>query len=91
MADETELPQEPKQNVVKLRPNQKAVPEKEEGIPVDDYLKEAIGKLSGVIIIGYTQDKDELEYFASSFEDSSEVVWLLERFKFILLSEPDDL
>ena len=53
-------------------------------------LQEALGKLSGVILLGYTDEKDEREYFATSIEDSAEVVWLLERFKYHLISESGD-
>lgn len=57
-------------------------------LPPDRVLDAAIGKLEGVVIIGY--DKDGSEYFASSISDGADVVWLMERAKKKLLeiSEP---
>ena len=43
----------------------------------------AEGHLEGVVILGY--DKDGEEYFASSYADGGEVLWLLERCKIRLL------
>ena len=54
----------------------------------NDILKEAMGKLEKVIIIGYTEEGDE--YFSSSFADGPTAVWLLERMKLLLLSIVDD-
>ncbi len=54
----------------------------------DAVLKEAIGKLEGVIVIGY--DKDEEEYFASSYADGGDTLWLIERFKKMLMEVPDE-
>ena len=51
-------------------------------------LEAAKGKLAGVIVIGF--DKDGGEYFASSYADGSDVLWLLERFKMKLLAVPDE-
>lgn len=39
--------------------------------------------LTAVVILGY--DADEEEYFASSFADGGDVLWLLERLKLKLL------
>ena len=39
--------------------------------------------LEGVVILGYDADGDE--YFASSYADGGEVLWLLERAKLNLL------
>ena len=47
----------------------------------------ALGRLSTVVIVGYT--KEEYEYYASSTDDSAEIVWLLERMKKFLLDEAD--
>jgi hypothetical protein len=90
MADESKPPQDQKQNVVKLKLPQKPQPEDETSGRSDEVLREALGKLSGVILLGYTDEKDEMEYFATSIEDSAEVVWLLERFKYHLISESGD-
>lgn len=57
-------------------------------MPADLILQEATGKLSGVIVIGWT--KDEIEYFASSIADGGDVLWLLERFKKSLLETADE-
>jgi hypothetical protein len=92
MTDESKSPQDHKQNVVKLKLPQK--PQLDDGDDTssrsDEVLREALGKLSGVILLGYTDEKDEMEYFATSIEDSAEVVWLLERFKYHLISESSD-
>ena len=54
----------------------------------DDILDEAKGKLEKVMIIGYTEDGEE--YLASSFADGMVAVWLLERFKHLLINIVDD-
>ena len=54
----------------------------------DDILEEAKGKLEKVMIIGYTDDGEE--FMASSFADGMTAVWLLERFKHLLISIVDD-
>lgn len=54
----------------------------------DDMLKEAMGKLEKVLIIGYTNDGDE--FISSSFADGPTAVWLLERMKILLLSIVDE-
>lgn len=56
-------------------------------IPPDDVLHAAIGKLSGAIVIGVNTDGNE--YFASSYSDGAQMLWLLERFKMRLLSMED--
>ena len=48
-------------------------------LPPDRILEEAIGKLEGVVILGY--EKDGNEYFASSYADGGLVNWLLDRCK----------
>jgi len=53
----------------------------------DMILREAIGELEGVAIIGYA--KDGTEHFASSYADGGTVVWLLERAKFKLMQISD--
>ena len=52
--------------------------------PPDQILKAAVGKLEGVVIMGFTADGDE-EYFVSSYADGGTVLWLLERLKKQLL------
>jgi hypothetical protein len=53
-------------------------------LPPDRVLESAVGKLEGVVILGY--DKDGEEYFASSYADGADVLWLMERAKLDLLS-----
>ena len=50
----------------------------------DMVLENTKGKLKGVILIGY--DKGGEEYFASTYADGGDVLWLLERMKLRLLS-----
>ena len=45
-------------------------------IPADKVLKEAMGKLEGVVIIGF--DKEGGAYTASTYADGGTVLWLLE-------------
>lgn len=54
----------------------------------DVVLENTKGKLEGLIIIGY--DKDGQEYFASSYADGGDVLWLLERMKLRLLNMADE-
>ena len=55
----------------------------------DMVLENTKGKLEGVILIGY--DKEGEEYFASTYADGGDVLWLLERMKIRLLNvEGDD-
>ena len=56
-------------------------------MPPDQILEAAVGKLEGVVIMGFTADGDE-EYFASSYADGGTVLWLLERLKKRLI-DPD--
>lgn len=53
-------------------------------LPPDRVLEGAMGQLEGVVVIGY--DKDGDEYFASTYADGGEVLWLLERLKLSLLN-----
>lgn len=55
----------------------------------DTVLENNKGKLEGLVILGY--DKDGDEYFASTYADGSEVLWLLERCKKMLLEVQDGL
>ena len=50
----------------------------------DMVLENTKVKLEGVILIGY--DKDGEEYFASTYADGGDVLWLLERMKLRLLN-----
>ena len=56
-------------------------------LPVDKVLEAAKGELEGAVIMGYTKDGDL--YFASTYADGGEVLWLLENCKKKLL-ETDD-
>ena len=56
-------------------------------LPPDRMLEGAKGKLSKVVIMGFTEDGDE--YFASSQADGGDVMWLMERCKKRLLEYPD--
>ncbi len=56
-------------------------------MPPDRILEAAKDKLEGVVILGFTKDGDE--YFASSYADGGEMLWLLERAKKALLSMPE--
>ena len=50
----------------------------------DIVLENTKGKLEGLVICGY--DKDGQEYFASTYADGGDVLWLLERMKLRLLT-----
>jgi hypothetical protein len=52
-------------------------------LPADRILENAIGELDGVVILGYQKDGEE--FFASSYADGGDVLWLLERCKKQLL------
>ena len=53
-------------------------------LPPDRVLDGAKGKLEGLVILGY--DKEGNEYFASTYADGGDVLWLLERCKVNLLT-----
>lgn len=46
-------------------------------IDPNQVLAEAQGKLKGVVVIGFEQDADGTFYFASSYGDGGDVLWLL--------------
>lgn len=52
-------------------------------LPVDRVLEGAKDRLDDVVIMGY--DKDGELYFASTYADGGEVLWLLEKCKIALL------
>lgn len=54
-------------------------------IPADRVLRAAMDVLEGVVVLGY--DADGEEYFASSYADGGDVIWLLERCKKLLLED----
>jgi len=59
-------------------------------IPPDDVLTSGMGKLSGVVLVGYTNDGQE--YIASSMSDGPQMVWLLERAKlYVIEDEQNDI
>jgi hypothetical protein len=49
----------------------------------DRVLRAAEGRLKKVLILGIT--KDGLEYFAGSLSDGAEVLWMMERLKWLML------
>lgn len=53
-------------------------------LPADQILESAIGKLEGVVVLGY--DKDGHEYFASSYADGGDMLWLLKRCEHALMN-----
>jgi hypothetical protein len=55
----------------------------------DLILREAVGKLEGCVIAGF--DKAGRQYFASSYADGAEVVYHLERAKWLLMRRLDEL
>lgn len=55
----------------------------------DLILQEAVGKLEGCVIVGF--DKDGNDFFASSYADSGDVVYHLERGKWRLMKLEDEL
>lgn len=54
-------------------------------LPPDRVLEKAVGEMSGVVVLGY--DKDGNEYFASSYADGGEILWLLEMCKKRLMED----
>lgn len=56
-------------------------------IEPDKVLNGAVGELSTAIVIGYEHDGGE--YFASSITNRAEILWLVERFKQMVLSAED--
>lgn len=53
----------------------------------DVVLENNKGKLDGLVILGWGKDGEE--YFASSYADGADVLWLLERCKKMLLEVGD--
>ena len=51
---------------------------------IEDAVK---AELTDIVICGYTKDGEE--YFAASFADGGEVLWLIERLKMKLLRMPE--
>lgn len=58
-------------------------------LPVDRVLEAAKEKLDGVILLGYEKNGDF--YFASTFADGGDVLWLLENCKMELLKIAEEL
>ena len=58
-------------------------------IPADRILEGFVGQLDSVVIMGWTKDGEEL--FASSLADGGDVLWLMERFKAVLLNPELDV
>lgn len=57
-------------------------------LPPDRILEQAIGKLKGVVVIGW--DHDGQFYGASSYADGGDCLWLLELCKKALLEARTD-
>jgi len=56
----------------------------------DTTLENTKGKLKGFVILGY--NVDGAEYFASTYADGGDVLWLMERMKLRLLNViPEDV
>ncbi len=58
-------------------------------LPPDRVLENCQGKLEGVVILGWTLEGNE--FFASSYADGGDALWLLERAKMALLSVPEHM
>jgi len=56
-------------------------------LPVDRVLESAKDTMTGVVLLGY--DKEDNEYFASTFADGGDVLWLLRRCEQKLLDMGD--
>ena len=57
-------------------------------LPVERVLEEAKQYMTGVVLIGY--DNEGCHYFASTFADGGEVLWLLEKCKQTLMEVSSD-
>ena len=57
--------------------------------PPERVLDNAPRDMSGVVVMGYTADGDE--YFASSYADGGEVLWIMERCKKRLMEMPETI
>lgn len=55
----------------------------------DIVLENTKGKLEGFVICGY--DHMGIEYFASTYADGGDVLWLLERMKLRLLNIAEEI
>lgn len=53
----------------------------------DITLESLKGKLSGFVVAGYTPEGEE--FFASTYADGGDALWLAERFKLQLLRQVD--
>ena len=53
-------------------------------IDPDLVIEQIRGRLEGVVILGYNKNGEE--YFASSYADGGDVLWLIERMKLALLT-----
>ena len=59
-------------------------------LPPDKILETAMGKLDGVVIIGFVKgDKGGQVYAASSYADGGDVLWLLEACKNLMMNSID--
>ena len=53
----------------------------------DDTLKEHLGKLKHVVIIGVCKDEEGGIHFASTYDDKAGTLWLLECAKDMLMTK----
>ncbi len=58
-------------------------------LPPDRILEQSKGELEGVVVIGVGK-KDGEDYFASSYADGGQVLWMLEKAKKALLEVFED-
>lgn len=56
-------------------------------LDADRTLRNLIGKLEGFVLAGY--EKNGIEFFASTYADGGDALWLLERCKKALLESAD--
>ena len=57
-------------------------------LPADQVLDAAMGKMEGVVILGY--DKEGYEYFATTYADGGTVLWLLDRCRQKLIRDQEE-
>lgn len=89
----------PKLAIVKEGDDREAPPHNLVRLPVitrlnmepDEILREALGRLESVVIVGYTPDPEGDVYFASSVADAGTVAWLLQRGIYKLNQKCDEM
>jgi len=53
----------------------------------DEILERAKGKLKRVVVLGVLDDEYETEFFTGNTDDGSQVLWLIERLKFLMFEK----